>query len=283
LGSSNMSFHKKTLELFDTVNGILAEYDGPLTLRQIFYRLVAIHYRENTQNAYTLLSAQLTKARLTGHIDAERIIDRTRRTLKVATWADLDEYMEVVAKSYRREKWTSQKNIVEVWCEKDAVAGVLEPVTEQFEVVLYPCRGYNSYSALRDAGQRIAGRPQPTTILYLGDFDPSGEDMSRDIRDRLRNDFGVSIDLQVIALTPEQIEQFDLPPAMTKKGDSRAAKFVALHGDVAVELDALPPDELQRLVSEFVERFVDKSTLESEKAIELDEKAELHRFMGERV
>jgi len=275
-----MGFQKKTLELFDKVNGILAEYDGPLTLRQIYYRLVAAQYIENVQKAYTLLSKHLTNARRAGIVDPNRIIDRTRRTLKVPTWTDLEEFLEAVSRSYRREKWaTGQQRNVEVWCEKDAVAGVLEPITEEFEVVLYPCRGYNSYSALLEAAERIAGKQQPTTILYLGDFDPSGQDMPRDIRDRLHNDFGVSVDLQVIALTPEQIEQFDLPPAPAKKSDSRAANFIARHGDMAVELDALPPDELQRLVREGIEEFVDLSTFQQEEETEAEEQRRLEQLI----
>lgn len=274
-----MSFQKKTLELFNKVKSILSEYDGPLTLRQIYYRLVAAHYIENVQKAYTLLSKHLTNARRAGIIDPNRIIDRTRRTLKVATWTDLESFLRTVANSYRREKWSSQQNNVEVWCEKDAVAGVLEPITEEFEVVLYPCRGYNSYSALLEAAWRIAGKQQPTTILYLGDFDPSGEDMSRDIRDRLRNDFGASVDLQVIALTREQVDEFQLPPMPAKKSDTRAADFIARHGDMAVELDALPPDELQRLVRESIEQFVDKSAFDAEVATQAEEVERLHELI----
>lgn len=108
-------FHQKTLELFDTVNAILEQYEGALTLRQIFYRLVAAHHIENTQNAYTLLSSHLTNARRAGIVDADRIVDRTRQTLKVATWSDLEEFLEVVSGSYRREKWTSQQTNKHTW------------------------------------------------------------------------------------------------------------------------------------------------------------------------
>lgn len=213
-------------------------------------------------------------------VDAARIVDRTRQALKVPTWADLEGFLRAVSRSYRRDKWASQQTSIEVWCEKDALAGVLEPITEDFEVVLYPCRGYNSYSALLEAAERIARKQQETTILYLGDFDPSGQDMPRDIRDRLRDGFGVSVDLRVIALTPEQIQRFDLPPAPAKKTDSRVAEFIARHGDAVVELDALPPDELQRLVRESVDQFVDNSSFTEEQTIEAEEVERLQQIIG---
>lgn len=133
----------------------MAEYDGPLTLRQVFYRLVAAQVIGNTQKAYSLLSSHLTRGRLAGIIDDTRIVDRVRQTLRVSTWQDLGDFMETVQRAYRRERWTSQSFNVEVWCEKDAVAGVLQPITEEYEVLLFPCRGYSSYSALKEAAERI--------------------------------------------------------------------------------------------------------------------------------
>ena len=188
--------------------------------------------------------------------------------------------MGVVPSAPRREKWTSQSFNVEVWCEKDAVAGVLEPVADEYEVLLFPCRGYDSYSALKEAGERIRGLGRPTVILYLGDFDASGQDMPRDIRERLTRDFGASVDLRVIALTPAQIAEHDLPPAPAKRTDSRAAKFMARHGDVAIELDALPPDVLQGIVREGIDEFFDVSAFEVEAAQERVERERLAEIIA---
>ena len=279
-----MALGAKRLQLVEIVNSILAQYDGPLTLRQIFYRLVAAQVIENLQKRYKSLSEYLTQARREGLVDPDRIVDRTRRTLRLSTWNDLREFMDQVRRSYRREKWTSQDCNVEVWCEKDALAGVLEPITEEYEVLLYPCRGYNSYSALLEAARRIANRPllpQPTVILYFGDYDPSGKDMPRDIRERLRQDFGVQVELREIALTLEQITEYDLPPAMAKRSDSRAAKFIAEYGDMAVELDALPPDALQQLVRDSIEQLLDKSAFQAEIAEEELEQTRLQELIGE--
>ncbi len=275
-----MAFQQKTLDLFAAVNGILSQYDGPLTLRQVYYRLVAAQIIQNTENEYKGLSKHLTNARLAGLVDDSRIIDRVRATIRVPCWPDLSEFLQAVRRSYRREKWTSQPYNLEVWCEKDAVAGVLEPIANEYEIILYPCRGYNSYSALKDAAERIGYIDRPTVVLYMGDFDPSGQDMPRDIRDRLTEDFGVQLDLYVIALTRDQIEAYDLPPAPAKRSDSRAAAFMARHGDMAVELDALPPNVLQDLVRDNVEQFFDKSAFEQEAEIEREERTKLEHLIG---
>ncbi len=275
-----MAFHQKTLDLFAAVNGILGEYEGPLTLRQVYYRLVAAQIIQNTENEYKGLSKHLTRARLAGLVDDSRIIDRVRSTLRVQCWPDLSHFLQTVRRSYRREKWTSQDYNLEVWCEKDAVAGVLEPIANEYEIILYPCRGYNSYSALKDAAERIGYIDRPTVVLYMGDFDPSGQDMPRDIRDRLTEDFGVQLDLYVIALTRDQIEAYDLPPAPAKRSDSRAAAFMARHGDMAVELDALPPNVLQELVRDNVEQFFDKSAFEQLAEIEREEQEKLEALIG---
>jgi len=270
-----MQFQQKTLGLIEAVNAILEEYAGPLTLRQVYYRLVAAHTIANRQQEYKRLSRTLVKARLAGLVDDTRIVDRVRTPFRVSCWDDLRDFLETVRRAYRREKWTSQRFDVQVWCEKDAVAGVLQPITDEFEVTLYPCRGYNSYSALKEAGRGINGIPRPTVILYLGDFDPSGQDMPRDIRRRLTEDFGADFDLRVIALTREQIDEHQLPPDLTKKTDTRAAAFIARHGDMAVELDAPPPNVLQALVREHLALFVGKSAFEAERAQEAAERAEL--------
>lgn len=274
-----MAFHAKTLDLIAAVNAILAQYEGPVTLRQVHYRLVAQQAIPNTRQAYSGLSKHLVRARLAGLVDDSRIVDRVRQTLRVSCWSDLTDFLQAVRRSYRREKWATQPCNVEVWCEKDAVAGVLQPVTDEYEVVLYPCRGYNSYSALKAAAQRLRAAGRPTVVLYLGDFDPSGQDMSRDIRDRLTGDFGAEVDLRAIALTPEQVQEHDLPPNPMKATDSRARAFADRYGSDVWELDALPPDVLQALVREHVEHFFDKTAFWQELEEQQAEQARLEALL----
>jgi hypothetical protein len=275
-GSGVGEFHHKSLVMINTVNEILEGYRGPMTLRQVYYRLVATQVITNDERAYKALSATLTKARRAGLVDPARIIDRLRHPTRVSCWEDLSDFLQTVRRSYRREKWTTQPRDVEVWVEKDALAGVLQPLTNEYEVTLFACRGYNSYSALHEAAERLS---EDTTILYLGDFDPSGADMSRDIRERLEDDFGVSVELRVLALTHEQVETYSLPPAPAKRKDPRAAAFVAKHGDMAVELDALPPDVLLQLVREGIEEYLVMSIFEEEREREAEERAKLDRLI----
>lgn len=268
-----------TLALIHEVNTILGQYTGALTLRQIYYRLVAAHIIPNDQRQYKRLSKHLVTARLLGLVDDTRITDRTRSTIQPSTWTDLESFMRSVRTSYRRDKRATQPLNVEVWVEKDAVAGVLEGITARAEVVLYPCRGYNSYSALKDAADRIKGKlvygKQPTTILYLGDFDPSGQDMARDIVDRLEKQFDTDATLKLLALSSDQVEAYDLPPMPTKRQDSRAEGFIAEHGDRSVELDALPPDVLQTLVRDGVASLTDPNLWNLQVEKETAEQAKL--------
>jgi hypothetical protein len=257
----------KTLALIAEVNGILGEYDCAVTLRQLFYRLVARLVLPNTRAAYQSLSSHLTSARAAGLVDARRIVDHVRGTIRVGCWESPAELLHAAVTQYRREKWATQPHHVEVWCEKDAVVSVLRPVTDALEVTLYPCRGYSSFSALLEAADRLRSAMafgRSPRVIYLGDFDPSGQDMPRDIRDRLAGDYDIDVALEVVALTRDQIEEHGLPRMMTKGSDSRAARFVESNGDIAVELDALPPDVLADLTRASVLRFLDKSAFRRE-------------------
>lgn len=261
--------HQKTVDLLERVADILAEYDFPLTLRQLFYRLVAAHVLPNTEGAYGGLSSKLVKAREAGIIDPEALVDRTRSPRRPECFSDLSEYAEVVRGAYRRDKAASQPLHVEAWVEKDALVGLFEQVTEAYDVYAYACRGYNSFSALWEAAMRFRQAGKPVHVLYFGDFDPSGLDMTRDIRERLGRYCREEIVVQHVALTKEQVAEYDLPPMPAKTKDTRAAKFIAQHGEVsAVELDALPPDVLQGMVTAEIEALWDLSEFQRQQQIE---------------
>lgn len=276
------AFHAKTMQLLEAVNRLLDEYEGPVTLRQLFYRLVALQVIENKLKAYKSFGKHLVNGRREGIVDADRIVDRTRALWQLPTWTDLDEFLDAVRRSYRREKWSRQDYHVEVWCEKDAVAGVFEPITDEFEVALYPCRGYDSYSALREAGGRIRGTGKPAVILYFGDFDPSGEDIPRSFQKRLLEDFGTEVDLRVIALTAEQIGEYDLPWNAVKLNDTRAPAFLEKYGNIAVELDALDPRVLKDLLRGELGAYCHAETFEYERGIQAEEQARLEVILDAR-
>lgn len=249
-----------TRELIENVNAILAGYAGDMTLRQVYYQLVANYAYPNTEKKYKALSGHLTNARVHGLVDGARIIDRTRQVGRPYGYDDLADFMASVRNSFQRERWQGQPEYVEVWVEKDALAGVFEPVTQRFGVRLAVCRGFPSYPAIRDAAiryQREERAGRPLVMLYFGDHDPSGKDIPRAVEDNLAAWFGVYVEPRIVALTGEQVDEYDLPPVPAKRSDSRTAAFIAEHGDRSVELDALPPDVLQAMIREAIEEHHD--------------------------
>jgi hypothetical protein len=173
-------------------------------------------------------------------------------------WTDLSDFAETARQAYRRDVWATQPEYVEVWLEKDALSGIFEDVLRGYGVTLNVGRGFDGWDSIRNAAARYYERHddgRDVTVLYFGDFDPSGEDMVRSLRERLEW-FGYCPEVVKCALTKEDIRRYRLPPDFAKKTDSRAAKFIARHGDVSEELDALPADVLRnRLVTEVESRL----------------------------
>lgn len=180
--------------------------------------------------------------------------------------ADLGVYVSP-AQPLRRRIYRGQETYVELWVEKQALAGVLEPLGHEFHVTFMANKGYSSQSAMRDAAMRIKRRVSTMTtatvkarpvVLYLGDHDPSGKDMPRDIALRLKT-FGVErLSVDVIALTTPQVKEYDPPPNPAKITDPRAKGYIAEFGDKSWELDALPPRDLQQLVRRAIESRLDR-------------------------
>jgi hypothetical protein len=194
-------------------------------------------------------------------------------------WTGLPDFFEAVRGSYRRDVWQDQPAYLEVWLEKDALSGIFEEVLDPYGVTLNVGRGFDGWSSIHGAAERYRARQvrgRPTSVLYFGDFDPSGEDMFRSLRERLA-DRGATPELVKVALTFEDIQRYDLPPDFTKATDTRAAKFVAKYGDLAVELDALPGSVLRQQLESEVGSRMDAAALEEtrqkerEDAIRLEE------------
>ncbi len=249
-----------------------------MTLRQVYYQLVARQVLENTRPAYTGLSTNLVEARKTGVIPWPWMEDRTRQPRKVAMWTRLDRFLSGVIAAYRRNIWLDQPRTIEVWLEKDALSGIFEAVLDPYGVTLNVGRGYDGWDSLHNASERY-GTGEHTTILYFGDYDPSGVDMFRSLRDRLEF-FECHPEVVVVALLREDIERYSPPPDFTKATDTRAAAFVATHGDIAVELDALPMAVLQARIVEAVESRMDMAALERTRARERRERNRLQRLVS---
>jgi len=267
----------KTLGLINNAREILGEYN-PMTLRQVYYQLVARHIIDNKRSEYQKLSNALVRARQEGIIPWEWVEDRGRQPRAISMWRDLPDFIDTVKVAYRKDVWDSQPVYIEVWLEKDALSGVFIDVTREYGVTLIVGRGYNSWSAYKDASIRFCDIDKPITLLYFGDFDPSGEDILRALEDSLEF-FGTSPEIIKVALTHDDITRYDLPPDFTKKTDSRSKNFIEEHGDIAVELDALPVKILQQKIRDSIEDHIDLEALEKIRTIENKERQELANLL----
>ncbi len=256
------NFRASTLQIINDANAIIRTYQAQgyeLTLRQLYYQFVARDLLANTQKNYSRLGNIVNDARLAGLIDWNAIVDRTRNLKKLSMWDDPAEIISASARSYRTDKWSSQDYRIEVWIEKEALAGVFERVCNELEIPFFSCRGYTSQSEMWRAARRLKRWERAdfsTVILHFGDHDPSGMDMTRDITDRLHL-FGSSVEVRRLALNMNQIDQYTPPPNPAKMTDSRFAGYVQEYGEESWELDALEPQVLSDLVRGDVENLRD--------------------------
>lgn len=247
-------FSEDRLEKIRKANEIIAEYDAQgfqLTLRQLYYQFVSRDLIANTQREYKNLGGIINDARLAGLIDWEAIVDRTRNLQSLAHWDSPADIVEACAKQFKVDKWDGQRFRVECWIEKDALVGVIEGICQELDIPFFSCRGYTSQSEMWVAAQRLRGylkEGQSPYILHLGDHDPSGKDMTRDIVDRLTEFTNRDVKVQRLALNMPQIEQYSPPPNPAKITDSRAAAYIAEFGDESWELDALEPAVMTELI-----------------------------------
>jgi hypothetical protein len=239
----------------------------PLTLRQIYYRLVAAGHLENTRSKYNDLSALIKHMRLDEWLPWEVLEDRVRRVSAKRGWEDHIEFMEAhvegFLEGYERCYVQDQNCYVEIWTEKDALSQVFEKVAYPYCIRAVTCRGYQSITFLdgfRRRAQAAMERGQKPVILYFGDMDPSGWQMLEAIKQTLEDDMDLwGVEYQRVALTPEQIMSYELPhdPQAVKIADKRYRNYVERFGDLAVELDALHPQVLWELAVEAIESHFD--------------------------
>ncbi len=230
-----------------------------LTVRQVYYQLVSRDIIPNSLGSYQLTSRVLKDARMSGLVDWDTIEDRVRQIIMPSEFDDISEFIDAAISSYRLPRWKDQDHYVEVIVEKEALAGILQPLTRRYHVLLLPNKGYSFASAIHEAAQRIiynTTSDKQCHILYLRDHDPSGIDMVRDIKDRLSK-LRCTVSVEKIALTMEQIEQYDPPPNLAKKSDPRSKKYVSEYGNKSWELDALKPEVLNELVESNIKKYLD--------------------------
>ena len=277
------TFRSDTKVLLDKILAVTEDYQRQgykLTLRQLYYQIVVANIFANEQKNYAKLSDLLGEARMCGLCDWNIIEDRIRVPKFPNEWPSIKDAMETIIAVYRNVRWSDQNNYVEVWVEKDALSGVLLPITTDYHVHLLVNRGYSSISAMHDSSirfRRASQEGKECYLLYMGDMDPSGEDMVRDIRKRL-GEFRANVDVDKIALNREQVDEFSLPPNPAKTTDPRARGYIEEHGDESWELDALPPATLDELLRNKLEELIDREAYDAQIEQEESDKDEMRQF-----
>lgn len=294
----------ESASIVNMANQIALDYENQgydLTLRQLYYQFVARDLLPNNQKSYDRLGQLINRARLAGYMDWDHLVDRTRNIRSVAHWDTPSDIIDAVSRQFRLDKWSNAPTRVEVWVEKEALAGVVQRVADRNDVAWFSCRGYVSQSEMWAAAQRLrqylkAG--QNVVLLHLGDHDPSGIDMTRDINDRLKtfilqdwlnNEMSTTGTIKVtdiikdiedrcgglgwfevnrIALNFDQIEEYNPPPNYAKATDARFQGYMELYGTDSWELDALDPATLDMLIDDNIGQVIDPESWEELKRTE---------------
>jgi hypothetical protein len=268
--------------------GIISEH-SPQAVRQVFYALSSVRrVIEKTEAEYKQTVVRLLdKMRWAGDIDWDDISDASRWVHKSASFAGIEDAIRRTAAFYRRDLWANTDDYIEIWCEKEALAGVIAEVTHEFDVPLMVSRGFSSSSYLRRAASKITKVGKPTYIYHFGDHDPSGlwisQQIERDLPRHLADIGEFDLDdfyFERVAVTPEQIARWKLPtrPTKTEAEGNRHAKDFS--GD-SVELDAIPIPQLYQLVRDCIERHIDPRQLAILRAAEASERETLLQLAGE--
>lgn len=294
-------FNAESLKVIEIANGILSEYRAQgyrLSLRQLYYQLVARDFIENTVKSYKRVGNLISDARLAGLIDWGMIEDRGRETTIPVAWTSPAQIVRAAANQFRVDRWQGQTQYAEVMVEKDALSGILEPVCRELHVRFTANKGYSSSSAMYEAGKRLYKvlRDQDKVvnqihIFYLGDHDPSGIDMTRDITERLVMFSGLTdwiesreyevedfIQIHRLALNYDQVEQWNPPKNPAKETDSRYQAYADKFGESSWELDAVEPRTLATLVREKITELIDPYQWKQVKNTEEAMRSELTKF-----
>ncbi len=262
-------------EIVDQAAAIISSYSTGVTLRQLFYRLVAAEVLPNTTSAYKTLSARTAEARREDGFPA--LIDNTRTITRLTFSADPAEALEGLVRNYRRDRTEGQDVAVYLGVEKKGIVEQLWSWFGGLGVPIIALGGYSSQTYVDDVACDVEAEDRPSVLIYAGDFDPSGEDIDRDFEERTDYCFSQVVR---IALNVEQIGDYGLPPQPGKVTDTRAGSFMARHGQlVQVELDALPPDVLRQLYQEAIDGFWDKSKYRAVLDRERQERDRLEDFL----
>jgi hypothetical protein len=252
-------------------------YDGhPMSVRGVYYQATVRGLVPKTEGGYGIVQNDLTIMRRAGDLNYRWLADSTRWQRKPQTYDGIGDALQATADFYRKDLWAHAACYVEIWIEKDALAGVILPVTSRYDVPLMVARGYASLSFLHSAASYIANLDVPTFIYHLGDYDPSGVNAGEKIEETLRELAPwADITFERLAVNPDQIAAWSLPTRPTKQTDSRAKGFSA----ESVELDAIESNQLREIVEQAIQRHLPADQLEVLKTAEKSERSILRNLI----
>lgn len=235
----------------------LAE-DYPQSVRHVFYRMTdprLPEHVEKSEHGYKQVQHRVAELRRQGRLPYSWVTDASRRGYYTITYQDRAEFLRIVAGSYRADVWRDAEIYCEVWCESRSIAGVIQAECERFAVSLYPAGGFTSMSLAYQAAEfiKVEARGRPVVVFYVGDYDPAGVLIDKDIEKKLKGHLGdaVSLTLNRIGITAEQITALDLPTKPRKAGDRRAPEVKH-----TVEAEAMPAGLLRSLLRKEIERLL---------------------------
>lgn len=280
------NFSAQSIHILQLASGILTEYGQKgysLTLRQLYYQLVARGHIENSVRSYKRIGDLISNGRMAGLLDWSMIEDRNRETIYPNFWENPAEIIRSAAKQFRIDRWKEQPCYCEVMVEKDALSGILAPVCHQLGVRFTANKGYSSSSAMFEAGKRFKHQNgKEKHLFYLGDHDPSGIDMTRDVDDRLDMfSYGSGVEIHRLVLNMDQVNEWNPPKNPAKETDSRFSGYMAEFGESSWELDAVKPEELERLVRSNVEDLIDQDLWDEAEKIEKEMLTTLDKYAGQ--
>lgn len=257
-----------------------AEIHQPVTVRQLYYRLVTLNLCPKSENGYKAVARVCAEMRKDGSLPWIWITDQTRWQRKPNSYDSLEDALVNMQAFYRRNLWLAQDNYVEIWIEKEALAGVVYPITSDWDVPLMVSKGFASLTYLYNAAETFNHKTdmgKSCHIYYFGDYDPSGVDIRRDIQSKIA-DYAprALVYFHDVAVLPHQIDAWDLPTRPTKRSDSRSKGW---QGE-SVELDAIDPQQLRTLVSDSIESCIDADVLDSEMKIQALESETLSEYVS---
>jgi hypothetical protein len=271
-GATKALVDRRREQLFEIIDAM-----RPMTVRQVFYQATVRGIIEKTEAGYGKVQTDLTVMRRTGDLPYDWLADNTRWQRKPETFDSVEQALRETAKFYRKNLWADADSYVEIWLEKDALSGVIYPITSLNDVPLMVARGYASLSFLHTADEYMNGLEVPVYVYHLGDFDPSGVNAGEKIEETLMELApAADITFERIAVTEEQIAGWNLPTRPTKSSDTRSKSF----GEISVELDAIEPARLRNLVQEVIERHLPRRQFDALKAAEQSEREIISRLVG---